>query len=197
MTKVWRSKATIGWNLHLLTQHDSLEHFVIYSSFASVVGAPGQANHAAANAFLDSLADWRLALGLPVNCVNWGPWSDIGEAARRFVESRRDLRGIEMIGLEEGTIVLRNLLGYTNQHLTVTPLNIGQMQPSLQKRQLFEFQTHSQLDTTPTISFRDQLNAISHLIACSGHQNELPRLWPKFLESRTLLRFRLTPRLSI
>ena len=103
---VFGPKVRGGWNVHLATRGDPLEHFVLFSSVSSVFGSTGQANHAAANAFLDGLAGCRQKLGLPALAIDWGPWSDIGAAAARDVASRGDLSGIGMISPGEGIAIL-------------------------------------------------------------------------------------------
>src|SRR5262249_43606980 len=78
--KVMRPKISGAWNLHQATLDVPLDYFVLFSSVSSVFGAPGQANYAAANAFLDALAEHRRSNGLAGCSINWGPWSDIGMA---------------------------------------------------------------------------------------------------------------------
>jgi len=74
MDTVLRSKVDGAWNLHELTRDMDLSAFVMFSSMAGIVGSPGQGNYAAANSFLDGLAAYRRAKGLPGLSVAWGLW---------------------------------------------------------------------------------------------------------------------------
>lgn len=78
-----------AWNLHTLTAAKPLDFFAAFSSAASLVGSPGQGNYAAANAFLDALAHFRRAQGLPALTINWGPWAEIGMAAADAKRGKR------------------------------------------------------------------------------------------------------------
>ena len=93
--QVHRPKVLGAWHLHRATMDLDLDMFVLFSSRVGVMGNPGQANHAAANAFLDQLAGHRRALGLAGQAIAWGAWSEIGEAAeqRERIDRRRSALG--------------------------------------------------------------------------------------------------------
>jgi polyketide synthase 12 len=82
LARVLRPKVDAVMNLHELTRDQDLSAFVLFSSSAGVLGAPGQANYAAANTFEDAFAAWRRARGLPATSVAWGLWEDTSELTR-------------------------------------------------------------------------------------------------------------------
>ena len=99
-----------AWTLHVLTRDLPLDLFVLYSSTASLLGSPGQANHAAANGFLDALAHVRRQRGLPATSINWSAWAQVGAAARPDVERRLAAQGIDMIPPAKGIAALEAIL---------------------------------------------------------------------------------------
>ncbi len=93
LARVLAPKVDAAINLHELTRHTGLSEFVLFSSIAASMGSPGQANYAAANAFLDALAARRRAEGLPGVSLAWSAWDratgmtgGLGEADRARLE---------------------------------------------------------------------------------------------------------------
>ncbi|SEL85781.1 myxalamid-type polyketide synthase MxaB [Stigmatella aurantiaca] len=97
--KVMKPKVQGTWNLHLVTKDLPLDFFVCFSSMSSALGSLGQANYAAANAFMDALMHQRRAQGLPGLSINWGSWASVGMAATLDPQQRKQAaaRGIHTL----------------------------------------------------------------------------------------------------
>jgi phthiocerol/phenolphthiocerol synthesis type-I polyketide synthase D len=113
LSRVWAPKVAGARRLHeALENHGALESaggaeldwFVLFSSAAALLGSPGQAAYATANAWLDAFAAWRRAQGGPALAINWGVWSEAGRAGDIA------LPGIDPISPDEGVEALESLL---------------------------------------------------------------------------------------
>jgi myxalamid-type polyketide synthase MxaE and MxaD len=98
LERVWRGKVRGAWALHRVLGATPLDFFVLFASLGGVLGQTGQGSYAAANAFLDALAQHRRAMGQVAVSIDWAAWSDLGFAAteggrRVIVELER--RGIK------------------------------------------------------------------------------------------------------
>ncbi|WP_344318234.1 SDR family NAD(P)-dependent oxidoreductase, partial [Streptomyces javensis] len=89
LARVWAAKAAGAAHLHTATADLPLSLFAMFSSAAGVLGSPGQANYAAANAFCDALAAHRQARGLPGLSVAWGLWAQSSELTGKLAATDR------------------------------------------------------------------------------------------------------------
>ena len=103
---------TVGlYHLHEMSRHLSLDFFIGFSSMASLIGSPAQGPYVAANSFVDALMHTRRAQGLPGLSINWGPWSEVGMAARLDAQQRQQLsrQGIMALSPEDAFRALDRL----------------------------------------------------------------------------------------
>jgi acyl transferase domain-containing protein/acyl carrier protein len=125
LATVLRPKVDAALNLHELTKDMPLSAFVLFSSAAGTLGAPGQGNYAAANTFLDAFAAWRQAHGQPALSLGWGLWADdAGMAGDVDEASRRRLQrtGAAALSTEDGLALLD--LAATLDRAAVLPMRL-------------------------------------------------------------------------
>ncbi len=121
--QAYRPKVQGAWNLHYLCEALDIQpdYFVMFSSLASVTGSAGQSNYAAANAFLDGLAEYRRLQGLPGLSISWGAWSKVGMAANRLSQNER--LGYQGISPDQGLAAFERALNHSHPHLVIADID--------------------------------------------------------------------------
>nr|WP_307868092.1 type I polyketide synthase [Micromonospora sp. C95] len=119
-----------AWHLHQLTSHLNLSAFVLFSSIASVLGTAGQANYAAANAFLNGLAETRRAAGLPASSLCWGFWAERSEMVAELGDAdlvRLRRQGVLPLSSQQGLALFDAALGH--DRAVLVPARLWQPSP--------------------------------------------------------------------
>ncbi|MGN2638098.1 type I polyketide synthase [Nocardia takedensis] len=125
LEKVLAAKVDGAWNLHEATRCMDLAGFALFSSSSGLLGGPGQANYAAANVFLDALAQWRNDQGLPGVSMAWGLWAQSTSMTRELSDldvSRLAGTGITALSPEVGTALFDAAL--SGASAVVAPLRL-------------------------------------------------------------------------
>jgi acyl carrier protein len=109
--------------LDRLTKDDDLEFFIVSSSVSSVLGSPGQANYATANALLDGLVAQRKAQGLPATGVNYGPWAKGGMASSEAARANLAAQGLVPLDPTAALNALGEIVAHGTGQATVIKAN--------------------------------------------------------------------------
>ncbi|TDV49774.1 type I polyketide synthase [Actinophytocola oryzae] len=131
LDNVLRAKVDGALHLHELTRALPLSAFVLFSSIAGTLGSVGQANYAAANAFLDALAQRRRAEGLPAVSVAWGLWETRSELTDKLdTADEARLRRVGLAGLPTGQALAMFDAALESPHSDVVAVRVDR--PALQ-----------------------------------------------------------------
>ncbi len=176
--RVLSPKIVGAWHLHRATMDRDMDMFILFSSRVGVMGNPGQANHAAANAFLDQLAGHRRALGLPGQAIAWGAWSEIGEAAeqRERIEQRRAALGGRWFTPQQGIRALDRLVREDTTASVVMSMDWSVFEEAVEDRPALLEDMLSSLDdgaAEDSASTEDVLTRLRNTIAPADEQQEL------------------------
>lgn len=144
---VWRRDATIAWLLHEVTRTMTLDFLVVFSWVASGWSSGGLAHYATAHRFLDALASYRRACGLPALSINWAQWDGVGmlseEAYRLSARS-----GVIALPIEQALNALEMLISAGETQRVVAAVDWNVFKPASEvarRRPLFDhIQTPSQ-----------------------------------------------------
>jgi acyl transferase domain-containing protein/acyl-CoA synthetase (AMP-forming)/AMP-acid ligase II/NADPH:quinone reductase-like Zn-dependent oxidoreductase/acyl carrier protein/NADP-dependent 3-hydroxy acid dehydrogenase YdfG len=126
-------KASAAWALHRATHSLPLDAFILFSSITGTLGSAGQSGYAAANAYVDALAQHRHSLGAAAVSIAWGPWADAGMAARLDARQQRRLaeQGLIPIDPEQGLQWFARSLASEAAHMIVAPLDLARLRRRL------------------------------------------------------------------
>lgn len=184
-------KAAGAWNLHCLTDGLPLDFCIFFSSVTAPFGSPGQSNYAAANAYLDGLAQQRRASGLPALSINWGPWSQIGLAAARQQGGLQSLAGLRLLAPEDGLEVFGRLANFPRAQVVITGLNASEWQaahPAAAHSSLF-----SGLADQPDESAQSAGSSIRASVLAAEPGRQRRSILESFVQSQAAAVLRLPP----
>ncbi|WP_437608159.1 SDR family NAD(P)-dependent oxidoreductase [Sorangium sp. So ce834] len=126
---VFRAKALAARHLDELTRSRDLDAFVLFSSASGVFGSAGQGSYAAANAYLDALAEARRARGVTATSIAWGAWAG-GGMLEDAVASDLRRSGLSPMRPEVATAALAHALDHDDDVVTIADIDWARFAPS-------------------------------------------------------------------
>lgn len=123
-----RAKLAGARHLDALFGEAGLDAFVLYSSVAGVWGSGDHGAYAAANAFVDALAESRRARGLAGTSVAWGIWAGDGMVSD-VVADQLKWRGIPFMAPEPALLGLAQVLDHDEPFLAVADIDWARFVP--------------------------------------------------------------------
>ncbi|MFC4907549.1 type I polyketide synthase [Actinomadura gamaensis] len=123
-------KSHAAAHLHELAGRHPVTTFLMFSSGAGAWGSGQQGAYAAANHYLDALAQHRRALGQPATSLAWGPWSQAGIAADQTTLAFFSRFGLDPIHPDPATKALHHALSTGTTALTIANIDWARFTPT-------------------------------------------------------------------
>jgi NAD(P)-dependent dehydrogenase (short-subunit alcohol dehydrogenase family)/acyl carrier protein len=168
--RVFQSKLDAAYHLHELTQGLDLAAFVLFSSLSGLIGAPGQSNYAAANSFLDALAQQRRARGLVGHSLCWGFWANSSGVSAKLSQAdveRMTRGGLVPMSATEGLALFDLCLTRDEAPLVPCRLDLRTLErvaerlPAIVQDLVRSKPAHAQLQRPSTLSLGERLAPLS------------------------------------
>jgi acyl transferase domain-containing protein/acyl carrier protein len=128
LTRILAAKATGAAHLHELTLDRGLEAFVLFSSIAATWGSGRQSAYAAANSYLDALAEQRRGQGRPATSIAWGPWGG-GGMTDESGAAQGARRGLSVLPPESAVQALAQILDAREGVVTIADVDWERFAP--------------------------------------------------------------------
>ncbi|GAA0223767.1 type I polyketide synthase [Cryptosporangium japonicum] len=128
LTAVLTGKVAGARNLDALLGDRPLDAFVLFSSGAAVWGSAAQTGYAAANAYLDALAEDRRARGLTATSVAWGSWAG-GGMVDDVADDLLRRRGVRPMDPRSAVLALREAVGRDETAVVVADIDWARFVP--------------------------------------------------------------------
>ncbi|RBM17678.1 hypothetical protein DEH69_14695, partial [Streptomyces sp. PT12] len=122
-TATLAAKAQGAHHLHELTRDRDLDAFVLFSSIAATWGSGNQAAYAAANTYLDALAEHRRSIGLPATSIAWGAWAGGGMSTGEGAEEHLAKRGVRTMDPDLAVTALHRAIEHRDTCVTVSDMD--------------------------------------------------------------------------
>jgi polyketide synthase 12 len=166
-------------------REEGLDFLLLCSSSIGVLGGIGQSDYAAANAFMDALAQYESARGMPVVSVAWDLWqtdswqAELLSGAPSLLSHFKALRERFGIRPEEGAQVLEHLALAGHPHVVVATRSFEREQADSREA------TIDKLLSTPaeprTVRLRPELR-VPYVAPASDMEKTITALWTRIFE---------------
>jgi len=157
---VLRPKIQGTWLLDRLTRQDKPDFFILCSALSAVLGAPGQGDYIAANAYQDAFAAFRNKQGLRTLAINWPAWKETGMAF-----DWQATEGQYALTTKEAIDLLHQLLAYEGSQGIIVPPDLVIQDLSQSRKEKEPTETKAEQTATVVLSGRDDGNYSSMEIA--------------------------------